>query len=222
MFLNIENLMFGYETNHRIIDQLNLQIQKGDIVAVEGPSGVGKTTLFKLIAGLETPKKGRIDIDMECMVSHDGACIMPEKRHVSMMFQDYALFPHMTIYQNIHYACDDMPKALQKPYVMALLKEVQMDAYSNRYPHQLSGGQQQRIALARALASRPKILLMDEPFSNLDAKLKTQLIETLKTIFHHHQLTVLFATHHEEDIVALANKRYVLENGALVDKKSRI
>lgn len=222
MFLNIENLVFSYDKKQPIIQNLNLTMNRGDIVAIEGTSGVGKTTLFKLIAGLQNPNSGRIDIDMECMVSHDGTCIMPEKRHVSMMFQDYALFPHMTIYQNIHYACDDMPKALRVPYIMALLKEVQMDTYKDRYPHELSGGQQQRVALARALASRPKILLMDEPFSNLDAPLKKALIETLKTIFKHHQLTVLFATHQEEDVVALAHKRYTLENGALVDKKSRI
>lgn len=218
MFLNIEKVSFSYGEN-KVIHQLSLALDKGEILAIQGPSGSGKTTLFKIIAGLEMPHEGSIHIDANCMVSIDGKCIVPEKRHVGLIFQDYALFPHMTVYQNIMFGCHHMPKPLQKPYVLSLLKDIELEDYKDRYPHTLSGGQMQRVAIARALASRPKVLLMDEPFSNLDEDLKDVLIPTLKALFKRHQLTVIIATHHQRDIDLLAHKVKYLENGCLVDKK---
>ena len=125
----------------------------------------------------------------------------------------------MTVFQNIAFGCVKMPKPLLKPYVMSLLREIELEAYKDAYPHTLSGGQMQRVAIARALASRPKVLLMDEPFSNLDESLKDVLIPSLKTLFNKHQLTVIIATHHQRDIDLLASKVLHLENGSLVDKK---
>lgn len=218
MFLNIEHLSFSYG-EHKVINNLSLSLKKGEILAIQGPSGSGKTTLFKIIAGLETPQEGVIHIDSHCMVSIDGKCLVPEKRHVGLIFQDYALFPHMTVYQNIVFGCYHMPKPLQKPYVLSLLNDIELEDYKDRYPHTLSGGQMQRVAIARALASRPKILLMDEPFSNLDEDLKDVFIPNLKALFERHQLTVIIATHHQRDIDLLAPKVLYLENGSLVDKK---
>jgi iron(III) transport system ATP-binding protein len=218
MFLNIEKLSFSYG-HHEVIKELSLSLNIGDILAIQGPSGSGKTTLFKLISGLETPHTGAIHIDSNCVVSIDGHCIRPEKRQVGFIFQDYALFPHMTVFQNIAFGCVKMPKPLLKPYVMSLLREIELEAYKDAYPHTLSGGQMQRVAIARALASRPKVLLMDEPFSNLDESLKDVLIPSLKILFKKHQLTVIIASHHQRDIDLLATKVLHLENGSLVDKK---
>ena len=218
MILEIDQLTFSYG-DKKVIQNLSLHLNQGEILAIQGPSGSGKTTLFKIIAGLETPQEGSIHIDSHCMVSQDGQCIVPEKRHVGLIFQDYALFPHMTVFQNIAFGCHHMPKALLKPYVMSLLKEIELETYKDMYPHTLSGGQMQRVAIARSLASRPKILLMDEPFSNLDEPLKDTLIPNLKALFKRHQLTVIIATHHQRDIDLLASNVMHLENGSLVDKK---
>lgn len=219
MFLNIDHLSFSYGKK-RIIDTLSLTVNKGEVVILEGPSGSGKTTLFKLISGLEFPDSGAIYIDQHCMYSSNGACIHPENRHVGFIFQEYALFPHMTVYKNIKFGCQKMPKALLKPYIMTLIKDMNLEGYEHAYPHTLSGGQKQRVAIARTLASRPKILLMDEPFSNLDEALKDKLIPQLKTIFKKYQLTVLIATHQKRDIELFNSRVISLNQGKIKEKKS--
>ena len=219
MFLNIENISFSYG-NNIIIRDVSLVLDKGETVIIQGASGSGKTTLFKLISGLEYPQSGSIHIDQDCMFSEDGACINPEKRQVGFIFQEYALFPHMNVYDNIKFGCHQMPKALQKSYIMALIKDMDLEGHEKKYPHMLSGGQMQRVAIARALANRPKILLMDEPFSNLDEALKDTLIPQLKIIFKKYQLTVLIATHHQRDIDLLDARVVTLKDGVLKEKKS--
>ena len=218
MFLEVKKLSFSYG-NKKVIDNLSFTLNSGDILAIQGSSGAGKTTLFKLISGLEMPKKGSIHIDSDCVVSIDGNCIQPEKRQVGLIFQDYALFPHMTVYQNIAFGCLNMPRLLQKPYVISLLKEIKLEHLKDVYPHTLSGGEMQRVAIARALASRPKILLMDEPFSNLDEELKDDLIPNLKVLLKKYQLTVIIATHHQRDIDLIASKVMYLKTGTLSKEK---
>jgi len=218
MFLNIDNISFSYESK-TILKDLSLNVEKGEIVIVQGASGSGKTTLFKVISGLEFPSSGSIHIDQDCMFSNNGACIVPEKRQVGFIFQEYALFPHMTVYENIKFGCFKMPKDLQKPYIMSLIKDIELKGFEDRYPHQLSGGQMQRVAIARTLASRPKILLMDEPFSNLDEALKDTFIPYIKEIFKKYQLTVIIATHHQRDVDLLNARVMKLEQGKLVEIK---
>ena len=220
MFLNIEHLSFSYGSK-RIINDASLKVSKGETVIIQGVSGSGKTTLFKVISGLEVPALGSIHIDQDCMFSNNGACINPEKRHVGFIFQDYALFPHMTVYENIKFGIYKMPKSLRKPYIMSLIRDMGLEGNEHVYPHMLSGGQMQRVAIARTLANRPKILLMDEPFSNLDELLKDSLIPQLKNIFKKYQLTVLIATHHQRDIDLLDARVITLDNGVLKEKKSR-
>lgn len=218
MFLNIENISFAYEAKS-IIKDLSLKVNKGEVVIIQGSSGSGKTTLFKIISGLEYPDSGAIHIDQDCMFSRDGACIVPEKRQVGFIFQEYALFPHMTVYENIKFGCHKMPKDLQKPYIMSLIKDIDLIGLESRYPHQLSGGQMQRVAIARTLASRPKILLMDEPFSNLDEALKDTFIPYLKKLFEKYQLTVLIATHHQRDVDLLDARVMALKDKKLIEIK---
>jgi len=220
MFLNIEHLSFSYGSK-RIINDACLKVSKGETVIIQGVSASWKTTLFKVISGLEVPARGSIHIDQDCIFSNNGACINPEKRHVGFIFQDYAVFPHMTVYENIKFGIYKMPKSLREPYIMSLIRDMGLEGNEHVYPHMLYGGQMQRVAIARTLANRPKILLMDEPFSNLDEPLKDSLIPKLKSIFKKYQLTVLIATHHQRDIDLLDARVIILDNGVLKEKKSR-
>ena len=156
-------------------------MEKGEIVGILGQSGSGKSTILRLIAGLELPMKGTIKIADKIVLS-ESVFIHPEERGVGMVFQDYALFPHMTVKDNILFGLSRMPRNERMQRVDEMLELVQMEKFEKRYPHELSGGQQQRIALARALAPKPNVLLMDEPFSNLDADLKESIREELGVI----------------------------------------
>src|SRR5690606_34382950 len=148
----------------------------GEILAVVGESGCGKSTLLRLIAGLDTPDQGEIRIGGRA-VAAGRVWVAPERRGVGMVFQDFALFPHMTVLGNIVFGLPSLPRAERRARAEAMLELVDLAGYGERYPHQLSGGQQQRVALARALASEPSLLLLDEPFSNLDTALKRMLRE---------------------------------------------
>ncbi len=157
-------------------------MEQGDIIAILGDSGSGKSTILRLLAGLEIPHKGSITINNQIVV--DNRTFMPpEKREIGMVFQDYALFPHMTVEKNVQFGLGKMSKKEKAQKVKEVLELVGLVSYGKRYPHELSGGQQQRVALARALAPMPNLLLLDEPFSNLDAGLKEDIRNQLKTIF---------------------------------------
>ena len=181
MFLEVKKLSFSYG-NKKVIDNLSFTLNSGDILAIQGSSGAGKTTLFKLISGLEMPKTGSIHIDSDCVVSIDGNCIQPEKRQVGLIFQDYALFPHMTVYQNIAFGCLNMPRLLQKPYVISLLKEIKLEHLKDVYPHTLSGGEMQRVAIARAILLNPMFLFLDEATSALDAESEHVVQKAMKVL----------------------------------------
>ncbi|MDR2503195.1 MAG: ATP-binding cassette domain-containing protein [Deltaproteobacteria bacterium] len=206
MFLHIDSLYFAYPGKKRpwTIADFNLSMNAGEIVGLAGPSGQGKSTLLRLIAGLERPDRGSISID-GCLVAGEGVCVPPEKRQVGMIFQDYGLFPHMNVAQNIAYGLHGLRRAERRQRLEAMLRLVRMEGLAHRRPYETSGGQQQRTAIARALAPAPKLLLLDEPFSNLDAELKNGVRAELLDILRKTRTTCLFVSHDMADLRAVCD-----------------
>ncbi|MED1782774.1 ABC transporter ATP-binding protein [Brevibacillus fortis] len=205
-FFEVKNLTFGYASgNGSVIRDFSLQMKQGEVVGLLGNSGCGKSTLLRLIAGLESPKSGRIQIDGKVLVDQ-GQFVEPEQRGIGMIFQDYALFPHLTVEQNILFGLHRLSKAERLVRLKEMLALVQLEGYGKRYPHELSGGQQQRVAFARALAPRPAILLMDEPFSNLDAELKTKIRDDLKRMLRAAKMTSILVTHDKADAETICDR----------------
>lgn len=190
----------------------SLAIQKGEIVAITGESGCGKTTLLRLIAGLEIPDEGSISIYNQ-IVANNHTWVKPEKRKIGMVFQDYALFPHLNVQDNIGFGLNK--KSNKSQIINDVLALVGLKGYEKRYPHELSGGQQQRVALARAFAPQPAVLLLDEPFSNLDEMLKDQVREELYHIIRQLGMTTLLVTHDTKDALTIADKIAVMKHGEL-------
>ncbi|QCJ43797.1 ABC transporter ATP-binding protein [Bacillus sp. S3] len=204
--LDIQGLTFSFSRGAApVINDFSFSINKGEMVGVLGQSGSGKSTLLRLIAGLELPEKGSINI-AGIPVVNKGLFVQPEDRGVGMVFQDYALFPHMTVKDNILFGLSRMPRKDRKSRLNEMLELVHMEDYEKRYPHELSGGQQQRIALARALAPKPKLMLMDEPFSNLDADLKESIREELRSILKKANMTCVMVTHDRSDADAICDR----------------
>ena len=198
---------------------LNLAVEKGSILALLGPSGCGKTTTLRLIAGFEHPDSGRIAVGGR-EVSSQHASVPPEKRSIGMVFQEGALFPHLTVEQNVGYG---LRKAPDRPSrVDDALDLVGLSEMRARLPHQLSGGQQQRVALARALAPNPDILLLDEPFSNLDAKLRDQLQRDVVDILHASGVTAVFVTHDQQAALSVGDEVAVMNEGNLEQRGSPV
>ena len=191
---------------------LNLTVAAGSILALLGPSGCGKTTTLRLIAGFERPDAGRIYIGGR-EVSSQSLSVPPEKRRIGMVFQEGALFPHLTVEQNVGYGLRKDPGSSSR--VDQVLDLVDLSGMRQRLPHQLSGGQQQRVALARALAPNPEILLMDEPFSNLDAKLREQLQRDVVDILHASGVTAVFVTHDQQAALSVGDEVAVMNEGQL-------
>ncbi|PFM66788.1 ABC transporter [Bacillus cereus] len=206
MFFEMNNLSFRYKNAKQdVIDGLSISIEKGEIVGILGKSGSGKSTLLRLIAGLEYPSSGSIEIKNKTIVA-DEHFLVPEKREVGMVFQDYALFPHLTVEKNIKFGLHHFSKSEQKNRLLHMLELIDLKGFEKRYPYELSGGQQQRVALARALAPNPSILLMDEPFSNLDADLRGKIRQELKDILKKEGMTCIFVTHDREDVNAICDR----------------
>ena len=199
MQLKIDNLTFTYnKKEENIVENFNLDVQKGEIVALVGVSGSGKSTVLRLIAGLEIPDSGQISIAGNS-VAGDHTFMTAEEREVGMVFQDCALFPHLSVEKNIAFGIDHLSKRKIKERVSELLELVNMKGFEKRYPHQLSGGQQQRVALARTIAPGPELLLLDEPFSNLDAELKDKIRRELHEIIKEIGITTILVSHDRED-----------------------
>ncbi|KIL79288.1 ABC transporter ATP-binding protein [Bacillus badius] len=208
--VDIRNLVFSFSSaGEPVINDVSMTIQKDEIVGIVGPSGSGKSTLLRLIAGLEMPWQGSIYIAEKPVVT-DKLFVQPENRGVGMVFQDYALFPHMTVKENIMFGLSRLPRREREPRIAEMLELVKMDKFSERYPHELSGGQQQRIALARALAPKPNVLLMDEPFSNLDADLKAEIRADLCVILKKANMTCMVVTHDQADVEAICDRRITM------------
>lgn len=203
--VEIQGLTFSFSRKEDpVINDFSFSMEKDEIVGILGQSGSGKSTLLRLISGLEMPKEGSIKIAGTTVVSED-VFIQPEKRGVGMVFQDYALFPHMTVKDNILFGLSRLPRKQRKSRVDEMLELVHMEKFDKRYPHELSGGQQQRIALTRALAPKPNVLLMDEPFSNLDANLKESIREELGVILKKANMTCIMVTHDRNDVDAICD-----------------
>jgi iron(III) transport system ATP-binding protein len=196
------------------VDAASLCVDRGEVVAILGPSGCGKTTLLRLIAGFEQPGGGTVEIDGR-RVAGTGAWVPPEERRVGMVFQDYALFPHLTVTENIGFGLRRHSRTSRVP---ELLGVVGLDGLGKRYPHELSGGQQQRVALARALAPEPDVVLLDEPWSNVDPFLRESLRAEVTEIIRPLGITVVLVTHDREEAFSLADRIALMRGGAVVQE----
>ena len=211
MGIVVENVskQFG---SFRALDQVNLTVESGSLVALLGPSGSGKSTLLRLIAGLETPDSGKI-----WLTGEDATYQTVQERNIGFVFQHYALFKHLTVRQNIAFGLDirKVPKSKIKARVEELLELVQLQGLGDRYPSQLSGGQRQRVALARSLAVQPKVLLLDEPFGALDAKVRKDLRAWLRRLHDEVHVTTVFVTHDQEEAMEVADEIVVMNKGII-------
>jgi len=196
------------------VSGLSFAMQKGEVVALLGPSGSGKTTTLRLLAGFEQPDAGRIVLN-GTVVSGHGSWVAPEDRHIGMVFQDYALFPHMTLAENVMFGLREGSRRERAAKVANFLDIVGMGGMVERYPHELSGGQQQRVALARALAPNPLVLLLDEPFSNLDTDMRAEMREEVTKILRASKTSAIIVTHDQEEAFVLADRVGVLNAGVL-------
>lgn len=211
--LSIKRLTCRYN-GQPVISSLSLDVTKGEIVCLLGASGCGKTTLLKAIAGLLPLEEGTIRINDRAIVD-EKRNVAPEMRNVGMIFQDYALFPHLNVADNVGFSLKNKDKSQIKAQVQRMLSLVRLEGSEARYPHQLSGGQQQRVAIARALACKPDLLLLDEPFSNIDAQVRQRLIKEIRDIFKAQKVTAIFVTHNREEAFAFADKLAVMNHGQI-------
>jgi len=213
--LALQQVSKSFQHGVPVLRHISLAVESGQTVCLLGPSGCGKTTLLRLIAGFEEPDAGEIHL-IKRLVSRPGLVVPPEQRHVGMVFQDYALFPHMTVSQNIQFGLFRWPAAWRQARLQAMLHLVDLEGLEKRYPHELSGGQQQRVALARALAPEPQLLLLDEPFSNLDVHLRQQLHQEVQAILLQAGITTVLVTHDQEEALSLADTLAVMDQGSLI------
>ena len=211
--LVLENLSYQYNGTS-VIEHLDLTVAQDEIVCLLGASGCGKTTTLKAIAGLIEAKQGKVFIDGK-LVSDEHTFLAPEYRNIGMMFQDYALFPHLTVADNIAFGLTNMTKADKLKRVAEMLELVHLINCAERFPHQLSGGQQQRVAIARALAYKPSLLLLDEPFSNIDTQVRFELIADIRRIIKTQQVSAVFVTHSKEEAFAFSDTLAIMHRGKI-------
>lgn len=217
-YLNLENISLAYNTPDgpkTVVKNLDLTVDKGHIGCLLGASGCGKTTVLRAIAGFEPLRAGTIHLNGELLSSAE-ATVVPEKRNVGMMFQDYALFPHLSIEKNIAFGLRKQDKIKRLARTEEMLELVGLEDLGKRYPHELSGGQQQRVALARALAPEPSLLLLDEPFSNLDVDTRERLAFEVREILQKTGLTAILVTHNQAEAFAIADRIGVMNHGGIV------
>jgi len=212
-YLQIRDVVKDFGNGSVAVNHVSLEIQQGEIFALLGSSGCGKTTLLRMLAGFETPTSGQILLD-----GLDLAGLPPYLRPINMMFQSYALFPHLTVWENVAFGLkrEGMPKDATAQRVEAMLKLVQLQKYAKRKPHQLSGGQQQRVALARSLAKRPQLMLLDEPLGALDKKLREETQVELVNIIHEVGVTCVMVTHDQEEAMTMATRIAVMSEGKIL------
>jgi iron(III) transport system ATP-binding protein len=213
--LLVQNLVKQFPgTQQSAVNDISFELSDNEILALVGPSGCGKTTTLRLIAGLERPDKGSVWLN-QSLVASEAVFIPPEQRGVGMVFQDHALFPHLTVFDNVAFGLRKKSQAEVRTTVGEMLHMVGLLSHSKRYPHELSGGERQRVALARALAPRPVLVLMDEPFSSLDADLRAGVREHVRGILKSMRATVIFVTHDQEEALYMGDRLAVLQKGEL-------
>ena len=218
--VTIKNITKSFGDNV-VLKEFNETFRDGEFVTLLGPSGCGKTTMLRIIAGFEKPTSGELYIDDQ-LVSGGKTFVPPEKRSVGMVFQSYAVWPHMNVFDNVAYplTIKKVPKAEIKKQVEKVLEIVHLSQYARRYPNQLSGGQQQRVALARALVAAPKLLLLDEPLSNLDAKLRESMRFEIKEIQKKLGITVVYVTHDQTEAMAMSDRIFLINRGVVQQSDS--
>jgi iron(III) transport system ATP-binding protein len=212
--LELKQISQAYD-QQLVVKELSLTLESGEIGCLLGASGCGKTTVLRTIAGFEPLLEGEIRLNGKC-VSRENYLLPPAKREIGMVFQDYALFPHLSIYDNVAFGLRGVDKATQIRRVNEALELVGLHSEHARYPHEISGGQQQRVALARALAPQPQLLLMDEPFSNLDVTLRERLSMEVRDILKEYGTTALFVTHNQNEAFAVADRIGVMHQGEIL------
>lgn len=214
----LTNIEKNYGTFHAV-KPLSMTVEEGELVTFLGPSGCGKTTTLRLVAGLETPTAGRIEVAGRVFADAKSRInLPPEKRDIGMVFQSYAVWPHMTVERNIDYPLriKRIPRDERETRLRAILDLVQLTGQEKKWPHELSGGQQQRVALARGLIMQPKVLLLDEPLSNLDAKLRRAMRTEIREIQRKLGMTMLYVTHDHEEAEAISDRVAVMNAGELL------
>jgi len=211
--LTLDNVSIAYGAK-TIVKEVSINLSKGEIGCLLGPSGCGKSTLLRAIAGFEPVITGSIQLT-EQTLSDTKNTTAPELRNIGMVFQDISLFPHLSIEQNVAFGIKNQPKQQIAARVKQLLALIELSEYAKHYPHQISGGQQQRVALARALAPKPELILLDEPFSGLDAKLRESLVPQVKAILKKEQVSALMVSHDQAEAFAVADKIAIMNNGKI-------
>jgi iron(III) transport system ATP-binding protein len=215
--LELKNIQKFYGENH-ILKGFDLQVQDGEFISFLGSSGCGKTTCLRIVSGLENQTSGTLTMGGE-VISHpsNNIFLRPEKRQIGMVFQSYAIWPHMNVFENVAYPLkiQKISKSEITNRVMETLKVVELDGLDKRMPNQLSGGQQQRVALARGLVARPKVLLLDEPLSNLDAKLRQKMRHDIRKIQQDLKITCLYVTHDQLEAFSMSDRVVLMNNGVI-------
>ncbi len=211
--LSIRNITKRFARNlPPVVEDLCFEVYAGEIFALLGPSGCGKTTTLRLIAGFERADAGEICVDGKCFEG-SKVHLPPETRDIGIVFQEYALFPHLNVSQNVAFGLKKLPAKLRDERVMTVLEMVSMTAFKDRKPHELSGGQQQRVALARSIAPSPKLILLDEPFSNLDAGMRHSTREEIRTLLKEADMSAVVVTHDQEEALCFADRLGVMQDG---------
>ena len=197
-----------------VVEDVSFEVYSGEIFALLGPSGCGKTTTLRLIAGFERADTGNIYLEKQHFEG-EGVHLPPEARGIGIVFQEYALFPHLNVWGNTAFGLNKLPSRLRHKRVMDVLEMVGLTAFKNRKPHELSGGQQQRVALARSIAPSPKLILLDEPFSNLDAGLRHETREEVRTLLKRASMSAVLVTHDQEEALSFADRLAVMQHGRI-------
>ena len=212
-FLSLQNISLDLD-NKEILKGLNLQVDKGEFIAITGASGAGKTSLLRIICGLESPKEGEILLD-NMIIFNKGISVPTEKRNIGLVIQEKVLFPHLTARKNIEFGLSK--NSPNESHVDEILHHLNITKLANKFPHELSGGESQRVALARSIVMKPKLLLLDEPFTGLDTELKSNIYPEIQSILKNNMITSLMVTHDLNEVKALSDKCFNLDSGILIE-----
>lgn len=212
-FLSLQNISLDLD-NKEILKGLNLQVDKGEFIAITGSSGAGKTSLLRIICGLESPKEGEILLD-NMIIFNKAISVPTEKRNIGLVIQEKVLFPHLTARKNIEFGLSK--NSSNESHVDEILHHLNITKLANKFPHELSGGESQRVALARSIVMKPKLLLLDEPFTGLDTELKSNIYPEIQSILKNNMITSLMVTHDLNEVKALSDKCFNLDSGKLIE-----